>query len=187
MRRRFLCGAAFASILMLTVMLVGAATGADASTVAANRANVASAAQASSTRHMVHIQEQARVLTGSAVPRAVYECVENVTISWSVPKKEIVSSAYFSDCVGSAYCTAQADLQEASPTNPNNWFTIRAGGTDAGCSPGNGSDATAVNCHATSQYYRYRTLGVFYIVWDDGSTSGPFDDYGGAHSLQMAR
>jgi len=102
-------------------------------------------------------------------------------------RTEAVSgSSTIISCVGAAECSSTASLQEESPTNPGNWYTVATGRSGGGCSPGNGS-IVVKKCTSTAKvWHDYRTRGIYTIFWDNGSVTSGATFYSGTSALQWA-
>jgi hypothetical protein len=100
-----------------------------------------------------------------------FSCITHTVITLAPAHREAVASAWVSGCVGAAVCAEQVDMQERSPTNPNNWFTIKHA-SGHGCTPAGGADAVAVRCLITPRInHYYRAHGIVAVVWTNGSRS----------------
>jgi hypothetical protein len=94
------------------------------------------------------------------------------------PATEVLLGWAYIVCEGDAppaECSQQADLQIFSATI--GWVRIAEGAVEYGCNGLVQSIASTTCTYTPDTLYKYRTLGIYTIVWDNGSVGGPYDDY----------
>jgi hypothetical protein len=102
------------------------------------------------------------------------------------PHGTLVGKAWTSDCTGASSCHQLATLQIYDIKDPAlGWSNVDSGVTTTGCSFAHRSVASA-SCTSTTTPWDYRTRGIFTVLWDNGSMSGPVDLYSGAQGDNYA-
>ncbi len=97
-------------------------------------------------------------------------CDIHAAIEYRPSVSQLHGAAWTDSCNGALVCFQTAELQQESPTDPGTWFTIKEAAQTSGCIQADESK-TNKDCHPQLVTFTYRTLGIFVIYWDDGSTT----------------